>query len=115
MKSINRNKIVRTITKYKGVDKRPNSYEINFMTFKEFDLKPTYIYTDGSKSAELYPYKWFDIRKFYQIPAYWFLLSVNRFRKNTIQINNRNHDIASTIILMSEIVILLKTLIKLFE
>jgi hypothetical protein len=113
MKSINRNKIVRTIRKYKGKDQKFKSHEIDFMTFSEYDAKSEYKFIDGN--IEIYPYKWFDIRKFYQIPAYWFLSLINKLFKNTIQINKRNHNVASTITLISQIVILAKTLVVLFK
>ena len=113
MKSISRNKIVRTIRRYKGKDGKPNSHEIEFMTFSEYDAKSEYKFIDGN--IEIYPYKWYDLRKFYQIPSYWFLRLINKYMTNQIQVNKRNHNIASSITLMSEIVILLRTLIELFE
>ncbi|MEN8834402.1 MAG: hypothetical protein ABF311_04795 [Polaribacter sp.] len=54
-KSISRNKIVRTIRKYKAKDGKPNSYEIEFMTFSKYDAKSEYKFTDGN--IALYPYK----------------------------------------------------------
>ena len=112
-KSINRNKIIRTITRYKGKDGKPNSHEIQFMTFSEYDAKSEYKFIDGN--IEIHPYKWYDLRKLYQIPSYWFLRLINKYMTNQIQVNKRNHNIASSITLMSEIVILLRTLIELFE
>ena len=64
-KSISRNKIVRTIRKYKAKDGKPNSYEIEFMTFSKYDYKSEYKFPDGN--IELYPYKWYDLRRFYEI------------------------------------------------
>jgi len=60
---ISRNKIVRTIRRYKGKDGKPNSHEIEFMTFSEYDAKSEYKFIDGN--IEIYPYKWYDLRKFY--------------------------------------------------
>jgi len=37
MKSISRNKIIRTITRNKGKEGKPNSHEIEFMTFSKYD------------------------------------------------------------------------------
>jgi hypothetical protein len=112
-------KITRTIT-ITGNRNKPNEmyYEIEFMTFKEYINKlekhNAYIY-EGKPIFKIYPYKWFDVRKFYQIPAYWFLRLINKYLTNQIQVNKRNHNIASSITFMSEIVILLRTLFELFE
>ncbi|TYC14782.1 hypothetical protein ES677_05220 [Bizionia gelidisalsuginis] len=84
MKSINRNKIVRTITKYKGKDGKPNSYEIEFMSFSKFDSKSVYKYIDGN--IEIYPYKWYDLRRIYQIPAHYFFHKLNIFFKTEINL-----------------------------
>jgi hypothetical protein len=78
MKSISRNKIVRTIRKYKAKDGKPNSYEIEFMTFSKYDAKSEYKFIDGN--IALYPYKWYDIRCFYEIPNYRLLLFMNKLR-----------------------------------
>jgi hypothetical protein len=48
MKSINRNKIIRTITKYKVKDGKHNSHEIEFMTFSKYDAKSEYKFIDGN-------------------------------------------------------------------
>jgi hypothetical protein len=109
MKTINKNKIVRTIIKQKGNDGKPNSYKIDFMKFSEYDLKSEYKFINGN--TELYPYKWYDLRKLYQIPSYWFLLRI--FRNSTERINKQNHDKTSIITLMLEILILIKTIISL--
>lgn len=113
MKSIRRNKIVRTIRKYKGKDGKPNSHEIEFMTFSKYDAKSEYKFIDGN--IEMYPFKWYDFRYIYQIPAYWFLRLINKYLTNQIHINKTNHNIASIITLISEIVILVKTIFELFE
>ena len=113
MKSINRNKIVRTIRKYKGKNGKPNSHEIEFMIFSDYDAKSEYKFIDGN--IELYPYKWYDLRRFYQIPSYWFLLSINKYLKNQIQLNKKNQNIASGITLMIEILMLLGALNILVE
>jgi hypothetical protein len=115
----NSGKIVRTIT-ITGNENKPNKmyYEIEFMIFKEYvsklDKHNAFIYED-KPVFKIHPYKWYDFRKIYQIPAYWFLRLINRNLTNQIQVNKRNHNIASSITLMSEIVILLKTLISLLE
>jgi hypothetical protein len=75
MKSINRNKIVRTIRRHKGNDGKPNSYEVDFMAFSQYDQKSEHKSFDGN--IELYPYKWYNILYIYQIPSYWFLLLFN--------------------------------------
>ena len=83
------------------------------MTFSEYDAKSEYKYPNGN--IEMYLYKWYDFRKFYQIPAYYFLRLINKYLVKQIQVNKRNHNIASKIALISEIVILLRTLIGIFE
>jgi hypothetical protein len=104
-----RSKILRTIIKYKGNDGKPNSYEIDFMTFEKYDAQSHYIFPDGN--IELYPYKWYDIRRIYQIPSYWFLLLFNKLLK--IQINKRNHKRVS-IGLLVPIIAFINEVIKLF-
>lgn len=113
MKSISRNKIVRTITRYKGKDGKPNSYEIEFMTFSEYDAKSEYKFIDGN--IKIHPYKWYDLRRVYRIPSYLFLRLINKYLTNQFQVNKRNHNIASSITLISEIAILFRTLIELVE
>ena len=110
MKPIKRSKILRTIINYKGNDGNPDSYEIDFMTFEKYDTKYYYKFLDGN--IELYPYKWYDIRKIYQIPSYWFLLLLNKLMKNQIQINKRNHKRA-LIALILTIIPLITALIQL--
>jgi hypothetical protein len=80
MKSISRNKTIRTITKYKGKDGKPKSYEIEFMTFSEYDAKSEYKFIDGN--IEIHPYKWYDLRRFYEIPNYRLLLLINKLLIN---------------------------------
>jgi hypothetical protein len=111
MKSVNRNKIVRTIRRHKGNDGKPNSYEVDFMTFSQYDQKSEYKSLDGN--IELYPYKWYNILYIYQIPSYWFLLLFNKFLKKPIKMNKRNHNTASVITLMLQIAALIKSLFAL--
>ncbi|ALJ03861.1 hypothetical protein APS56_01260 [Pseudalgibacter alginicilyticus] len=110
------NKIVRTKTIH-GSENKPNEmyYEINFMTFSEYVYKSNPEYKYINHKFELYPYKWYDIRWIYQIPAYYLLLLLNKYLKNAIQINNRNHNIASTITVISEICVLIKSIITIFN
>ena len=91
MKSISKNKIIRTITRYKGKDGKPNSHEIEFMTFSKYDAKSEYKFIDGN--IEIYPYKWYDLRKIYQIPSYWFLRLINKVRKEQPELESEiiNH------------------------
>ena len=110
-------KIVRTKTTF-GNENKPNEmyYEIDFMTFKEYILKlekhNAYIY-EGKPKFELYPYKWYDFKKLYQIPAYWFLLRI--FRNSPERINKQTHNKASIITLMTEILLLINPIVELFK
>lgn len=80
-----RSKILRI--KYKGNEGKPDSYEIDFMTFEKYDAKSYYKFLEAN--IELYPYKWYDILRIYQIPSYWFLLKSKKLLKNQIQINKK--------------------------
>ncbi len=111
MKFINRRKIVRTIIKYKGRDDKPDSYEIDFMTFEVFDHKSDYKFIDGN--IELYPYKFYDLRWIYQIPAYWLLLSV--FRKSDNNISRKMHKRTSALILIIELLPTINPIINLIK
>ncbi|ANH61034.1 hypothetical protein NV36_01990 [Dokdonia donghaensis DSW-1] len=44
-------------------------YDIEFMTFVNY-LSKKHGYTYQDYKFELYPYKWYDLRWIYQIPAY---------------------------------------------
>ena len=107
-------KIVRTKTTF-GNKKNPNEmyYEIEFMTFSKYiyKLSPDLIIMDYK--FELYPYKWYDFRKFYQIPAYWFLLRI--FRNSPERINKQTHSKASIITLITEILFLIKPVVEFIE
>ena len=83
MKSISRNKIFRTIRKYKGKEGKPNSHEIEFMTFSKYDAKSEYKFIDGN--IEIYPYKWYDLRRIYQIPTHYFFHKLDIFFKRNIK------------------------------
>ena len=109
---MNRNKIIRTIENHKGNDGKPNSYVVDFMTFSEYDQKSEFKFIDGN--IELYPYKWYDIRWVYQIPSYRFLLLLNRLLKNPIERNKTNHNRASIITLILQIIALLQSVVTLF-
>jgi|TARA_R110000796_G_scaffold176266_1_gene293146 hypothetical protein len=83
MKSISRNKIIRTITRYKGKDGKPNSHEIEFMTFSKYDAKSEYKFIDGN--IEIHPYKWYDLRRVYEIPTHYFFHKLDTFFKRNIK------------------------------
>ncbi|MFT6066664.1 MAG: hypothetical protein ACJAQX_002560 [Polaribacter sp.] len=110
-------KIVRTKTTT-GNKNKPNEmyYEIDFITFKEYVSKlgkhNAFIY-EGKPQFDLYPYKWYDFRKFYQIPAYWFLLRI--FRNSPERINKQTHNKASIITLITEILFLIKPVVEFIE
>lgn len=108
------NSIVRTITLY-GEKKSTNEmhYQIEFMTFKKAlsKINPRVQYIDSH--TELYPYKWFDLRYIYQIPAYWLLLRI--FRISEDKISKQTHRRTSIITLMSEILILVKLIFEIVK
>ena len=83
MKSISRNKIIRTITRYKGKDGKPNSHEIEFMTFSKYNARSEYKFIDGD--IEIHPYKWYDLRRVYEIPTHYFFHKLDSFFKRNIK------------------------------
>jgi len=80
---MNRNKIIRTIENHKGNDGKPNSYVVYFMTFSEYDQKSEFKFIDGN--IELYPYKWYDLRRIYQIPTHYFFHKLDILFKRKIK------------------------------
>lgn len=108
----NSNSIVRTKTIY-GNNSNPSEmyYEIDFMTFSKYILKknPDFILLDYK--FELYPYKWYDLRWIYQIPSYWLILRV--FRISEDKINKQIHNKVSTITLITEMLLAIKSIIEL--
>lgn len=102
------NKIVRTITtENKGEHKY---YFIDFMTFENFVSKKQSGYTWENHSFELHPYKWYDLRWIYQIPAYYILLRA--FRNSPERINKQMHKRTSIATLITEILLATKAIIE---
>ena len=103
------NSIVRVITIY-NKNKDNTHYEIDFMTYK----KALYFINDriGFKDVEkkIYPFKWYDIRYLYQIPAYWLLLRA--FRNSEDKISKQRHNAVSTITLITEMLLAIKPIIE---
>lgn len=69
--------IVRTRTTF-GKSKNPNEmyYKIDFMTFEKAIRKTNNRFYTTDEKFEIYSYKWYDLRWTYEMPYYWFLLSV---------------------------------------
>ncbi|OAD44600.1 hypothetical protein [Polaribacter atrinae] len=84
-------KIVRTKTT-NGSEKNLEEmyYEIEFMTFEkyvsELNKYNEYNYI-GKPKFEKYPYKWYDLRKIYQIPSHYFFHKLNVFFNRKINFN----------------------------
>ncbi|SHJ26700.1 hypothetical protein SAMN04488096_1273 [Mesonia phycicola] len=108
------NKIVRTKTTH-GNKNKPLEvyYEIEFMTFSNYisKLNPDIILTDYK--FEIYPYKWYDLRWIYEIPAYWLLLRI--FRNSPERINKQTHNKISKITLITEILVMTTSIIELIK
>lgn len=103
--------IVRTKTTH-GLNYKPEEmyYEVNFMTFSRY-IERSQFAEYGSK-FELFPFKWYDLRRFYQIPAYWILM---RLKKSEKDISKSTHKKASTITLLTEVLLLAKPVIELLK
>jgi len=108
------NSIVRTIT-INGNLNNPNEmyYEIDFMTFSKYVFKINNDYFILDYQFKLHPYKWYDLRWIYQITSYWLLLRI--FRNSETKINKQIHNKASTITLITEMLLVIKPTIELIK
>ncbi|MFV7236012.1 hypothetical protein [Flavobacterium sp. ZB4R12] len=108
------NSIVRTKTTF-GSSKKPNEMycKIEFMTLEKAVRKlPNRFYTTDEK-FEIYPYKHYDLRWLYEIPAYWFLLRI--LRRSESSISRQMHNRTSTTVLLLEILSITKPTIELIK
>ncbi|MBX9886301.1 MAG: hypothetical protein K2Y30_00005 [Flavobacteriaceae bacterium] len=110
------NSITRTKT-IKENRKNPEKgyFTINFMTFSSAVSKENRPYKVLNETFQIYPYKWYDLRRFYEIPAYWFLLRILRINEH--KISTTKHKVTSITVLITEILSitkLLKEFIKVF-
>jgi hypothetical protein len=102
------NSIVRIITIHKNkINTTETHYEIDFMTFKKALSKVNPIYEFKDVKTEFYPYEWFDLRWVYEIPSYWLLLRI--FRISEAKLTKQTHKTASISVLISEIIVAIKS------
>lgn len=108
------NSIVRTIT-INGNPKNPDKmhYKIDFMTFSKALSKENPHYQVMHETFKIYPYKWYDIRWIYEIPAYWFLFRI--LHKSESNISRQMHNRTSTIVLVAELLSIAKPTIELIK
>lgn len=103
-----KNTIVRTKTIH--INESGHYYENNLVTWEKFISRSKYVYYNVG--YKLYPYKWYDFRYVYQVPAYWILL---KLRRNENEISNKQYRGMSIVTLFIEMLSVLKPLMKIFE
>lgn len=108
------NSIVRVKTIY-GSSNKPNEMyqKIEFMTFQKAVSKLNPRFYSTNEKFEIYPYKWYDIRFIYEIPAYWFLFRI--LRKSESNITRQMHNTTSAVVLIAEILSILKPTIEIIK
>jgi hypothetical protein len=86
------------------------NYQIDFMTFEKALSKINSGYTFVGEKIELYPYKWYDLRYLYEIPAYWLLLKY--YKNSELRYTKKNHQNISFYVLAAEFLALLISILK---
>lgn len=96
------NSIVRTRTINK--DERGDYYDIELMTYSKYLQRSEFMFM--KHKIELYPYKWYDLRRLWEIPSYLIVLKFFRISEANIKI--QRHKRISIIVLITEILALIK-------
>ncbi len=99
------NKIVR-VRKIENEDQQPErwTYDIYLTTFKEY-LSET-VYKCYGLTIELYPYRWYEIERLWQVPIFYFRSSSLGGRHPKTILPNVNPAIKATVTILSWLIIL---------
>ena len=108
------NSIVRTKKTF-GNLKEPEKmfYKIEFMTFQNAVNKLNARFVSPDEFFEIYPYKWYDLRWIYEIPAYWILFRILRTKEHNI--STAKHKAMSITVLITEILAVIKPIKELIK